>query len=96
MKTTHKKAVDAYIVLVKMSDIRRAPATQIKLFKLKKLLQTPFEFVSEEEKKLYGYLHERDKENGTNVAAEYSRSINARINQETKNKEIENITDDGG
>lgn len=52
MKTTHKKAIDAYIVLVKMSDIRRAPATQIKLFKLKKMLQIPFEFVSEEEKKL--------------------------------------------
>lgn len=52
MKTTHKKAVNAYITLVKMSDIRRAPATQIKLFKLKKLLQPPFEFVNEEESKL--------------------------------------------
>jgi hypothetical protein len=52
MKTTHRKAVEAYLTLVKLSDVRRAPATQIKLFKLKKLLQPSFEFTGEEEKKL--------------------------------------------
>lgn len=52
MKTTHRKAVEAYMALCQMGDIRRAPATQIKLFKLKKLLQPSFEFFSEEEKKL--------------------------------------------
>lgn len=52
MKTTHRKAVEAYAALTQMGDIRRAPATQIKLFKLKKLLQPSFEFFSEEERKL--------------------------------------------
>ena len=52
MKTTHKKALEAYLTITQMGNIRRAQATSLKLFRLKKLLQPAFEFVGEEEKKL--------------------------------------------
>ena len=52
MKTTLKKILLAYSTIIRMGNIRRAPATQLKFFKLKKLLHDGFEFYCEEERKL--------------------------------------------
>ena len=53
MKTTLKKIVEAAQTVNRLNQIRmKSTATARKIFSLKKLLQEPFEFYVEEEKKL--------------------------------------------
>lgn len=53
MKTTLRKAVEAAQIVNRLNQIRmKSTATARKIFSLKKLLQEPFEFYVEEEKKL--------------------------------------------
>lgn len=51
MKTTQKKAINAYRTIAKLSQQPMNSFTAYKMFKLKKALNDPFEFVSEQEKK---------------------------------------------
>lgn len=59
------------------------------------LRELPTDEWTEDQRNLYGFLHWRDRQNGTNQAAEYGRGVNDAIAKASRNEQIKTVEDSG-
>ena len=91
IKTTHQTALIAYRALSMIGNVRRDPATQLKLYRLKKMLAPAIEFLQEEQDKLIDELNGTVLENGLIIFPneEHDRPIYNAENQKLMDLEFE-------
>lgn len=76
MKTTLRKALEAYQLVINLNGVRmKSTATSRKLFGLKVLLKPNFDFYREEENKLVEELGGKIGEDGTVVFADQKEGV---------------------